>query len=136
MHSLRSDPSSSWRPSARWISFAESPRSLGADMNVEILRYRAIVTDTYHVCVNAWNLGRPGHLPYRARVFAGEERQLFGDSLAPRDKRAVFMSMYDALDFLVGTEELQSGERRSAAPGPRGQSHSIRPGSKLHSDTD
>ena len=73
--------------------------------------FDVIVTDTYHICVNAWNMGVP------AICFAGNDhfkrRNVnSGDFFARRDKRQVFFGMYDALDFLVHYEELLHLESR------------------------
>ncbi|MEI7981768.1 MAG: hypothetical protein WCI71_08930 [Bacteroidota bacterium] len=79
-----------------------------------LLQYDVIITDTYHICVNAWNMGIP------AICFAGDDNYKrrnvnSGDFFARRDKRQVFYGMYDALDFLIHYQELmhpESLERR------------------------
>lgn len=67
--------------------------------------YDLIITDTYHICVNAWNLGIPAICVYGNDTY-NERNVNAGNLLAKRDKRQVFMSMYDALDFLIPYTEL------------------------------
>lgn len=66
-----------------------------------------VITDTYHVAVNAWNLGTPAicvgdPAPFEARNVNS------GPAFSWRDKRQTFLSMYDALSYFVYTRELQS----------------------------
>ncbi|MEZ4598611.1 MAG: polysaccharide pyruvyl transferase family protein [Syntrophotaleaceae bacterium] len=69
--------------------------------------YAFVVTDTYHVCVNAWRLGTPA-------ICIGEtinEEQWdvsCGPAHAWRDKRWVFYSMVEALNYYVHAHELTS----------------------------
>lgn len=92
-------------------SSRERSEGSAPDGMAELLRLRAVVTDTYHVCVNAWNLGVPA-ICTLGDDYDRNRNVNFGDNFARRDKRVVFMSMYDALDFLVRDDELQNGERR------------------------
>jgi hypothetical protein len=74
-------------------------------------RHRLIISDTYHVCVNAWLLGIP------AVCVAETEQSGIRNAKVPnyfsrRDKRQLFMSMYDALDFFVPTNELENTDYR------------------------
>lgn len=92
-------------------SFTEEPAQSSTNSIAELFRYRAIVTDTYHVCVNAWNLGVPAVCLVATGLSQGRSVNS-GDCFAPRDKRQVFMGMYDALDFLVTGEELPDCETR------------------------
>src|SRR5258706_2932314 len=78
-----------------------------------LTRYKAIITDTYHVCVNAWNLGIPA-ICLVENEFSKYRNVNFGDPYAARDKRQVFMGMYDALDFFVPGNELNDREQREA----------------------
>jgi hypothetical protein len=76
-----------------------------------LLEYDSIITDTYHICVNAWNMGIP------AICFAGDDHFKSrnvnsGDFFSRRDKRQVFYGMYDALDFLIPYQELLHQESR------------------------
>jgi hypothetical protein len=78
-----------------------------------IMQCRFIVTDTYHVCVNAWSLGIPAVCLIDSAE--GPQRSVnAGDPMAARDKRHVFMSMYDALDFAVPMIELGDRKQRAA----------------------
>jgi hypothetical protein len=79
----------------------------------DLLTYRAIITDTYHVCVNAWNLGIPA-ICLAENKYSPTRNVNFGNYFARRDKRHIFLSMYDALDFLVFTDELENKALRSA----------------------
>ena len=72
-----------------------------------LLKYRAIITDTYHICVNAWNLGIPT-ICLTSVDFTQIRNVNSGDFFARRDKREIFMSMYDALDFLVPIEDIKN----------------------------
>jgi hypothetical protein len=93
--------------------FTERPAQARDDASASLLTYRAIVTDTYHVLVNAWNFGVPAICVINNEY--SESRNVnFGDSFARRDKREVFMSTYSALDFLVRDDELRHAEQRSA----------------------
>src|SRR5258706_14558113 len=78
-----------------------------------LTRYKAIITDTYHVCVNAWNLGIPA-ICLVENEFSKYRNVNVGDPYAARDKRQVFMGMYDGLDFLVPGNELNDREQREA----------------------
>ncbi len=68
--------------------------------------FRAVVTDTYHVAVNAWRVGTPA-------VCVGDVAPLqtwdvsAGPRFGWRDKRWVFSAMNDALDFFVHLQELR-----------------------------
>lgn len=95
--------------------FADQPFHSSTDALRNLLNYHLIITDTYHVCVNAWNLGIP------AICLTGNETLKTrnvnsGNSYARKDKRQVFLGMYDALDFLVTGAELDNkaqGEART-----------------------
>jgi hypothetical protein len=74
---------------------------------------RFVVTDTYHLAVNAWNLGVPAVL-----VADVTEDKLFsvnsGPRFAWRDKRYELYSMIEALHLFVRTSELDDPIRRRA----------------------
>lgn len=78
-----------------------------------IRRYRVVITDTYHLCVNAWSVGVPAICIAETR-----SRQSYdvncGSRFAWRDKRQVLYGMYDALDFFVYGNELGDAEGRAA----------------------
>jgi hypothetical protein len=111
-HAFPALPAILERPAVRNLDgFTEEPARSSADSIPELFRYRALVTDTYHICVNAWNLGVPT-VCLAARELSHGRSVNSGDGFAPRDKREVFMSMYDALDFLVPGGELADRETR------------------------
>jgi hypothetical protein len=94
---------------------ANEPPSL-ADLLDLIGRYEFVITDTYHVCVNAWRLGKPA-------ICIGEtwtQREMdvsCGPAGSWSDKRWVFHAMNGALDFYVHAAELRDRrwrERRAA----------------------
>ncbi len=93
--------------------YSESPGPQTEFFLNSLLDYKIIITDTYHLCVNAWNLGVPA-ICFVASEFSQIRNVSFGDSLARRDKREVFMSMYDALGFLVPAAELADASHRQA----------------------
>ncbi|MBB2933651.1 hypothetical protein FHX82_000671 [Amycolatopsis bartoniae] len=79
----------------------EKERTLG-DVFAALSRYKFIVTDTYHLCVNSWRAGTPA-------ICIGSP-QPANDSLEGlltlNDlKKYVFYSAYDAADFFVSTSE-------------------------------
>lgn len=85
----------------------------GIDNPVSAIRalkeFDFIITDTYHIAVNAWNIGVP------TICIAGDDQNTgrnvnSGSFFSRRDKRIVFYSMYDALDFLVPYQELDKPE--------------------------
>ncbi|ABA88515.1 hypothetical protein Pcar_1266 [Syntrophotalea carbinolica DSM 2380] len=71
--------------------------------------YELVISDTYHVCVNAWRLGVPAVCIGQA-VVSEQDNINSGHVFAWRDKRQVFYGMYDALDYYVYAEEI--GDRR------------------------
>jgi hypothetical protein len=78
------------------------------DLLAAVGRYRFVVTDTYHLCVNAWRAGTP------AICFANLEASPFQRSLDDYKKRVLY-DMYDATDFYFGTSSLRTpaGARRA-----------------------
>ena len=66
-----------------------------------------IITDTYHVAVNAWNLGTPAVCIGDIAPFVTRNVNS-GAAFSWRDKRHTFYSMYEALDFFVHMQELKS----------------------------
>ena len=61
-----------------------------------------IVTDTYHICVNAWNLGIPAICIIDD---LGEAVEVNSGQQAP-DKRIVFYWSYQLTDFLISASQL------------------------------
>jgi hypothetical protein len=77
------------------------------DLLSELAAYRAVVTDTYHVAVNAWRLGVPaiclGH-----HVSSLQYDVSSGRRFSWRDKRFTFYAMYGIQEFYVHPEELDN----------------------------
>jgi hypothetical protein len=94
-------------------SFTEAPVPRVEIALNDLFKFRIVITDTYHLCVNAWNLGVPA-ICFMDSEFSQTRDVNFGDYHARRDKREVFMSMYDALDFFVPTSELADRVPRAA----------------------
>lgn len=90
-------------------SFPEPP--LPGDLYEIMSRYKFIITDTYHVCLNAWRLGVPAVCVGQA-VPESEWSVSSGSEFYWRDKRQVFYSMYDATEFYTYTEEIRQRVRR------------------------
>lgn len=76
---------------------------------VDLLDYSLVITDTYHICVNSWNLGIPAICFYGLDNFKDRDVN-YGNIYTRSDKRQVFYSMYDALDFLISFDELNNEE--------------------------
>ncbi len=92
---------------------AEPPRGTNptsGDLLRRLSGYRFLVTDTYHACVNALNLGVPA-------VCVGESFPKVAYDVSAgwygnwRDKRQVFYSMHDVLELYTTVEELSEPER-------------------------
>jgi hypothetical protein len=68
------------------------------------------VTDTYHLAAIAWSFGVPAVAAFGAPAGSAPDVSA-GAEFNRRDKREVFFSQYDALEFLVRPEELAQSER-------------------------
>jgi hypothetical protein len=79
----------------------------------QLLGCRMVVTDTYHLGVVAWALGIPAVMFFDP-VSPAAQNVNSGRMHYWRDKREVFFSQYDALDFLVRPEEVASDRTLSA----------------------
>lgn len=80
------------------------------DLLKRIGEYKFIITDTYHVCLNAWRNGVPAICI--GEILSYEQHDVSnGWQHAWRDKRQTFYFMYDAMDFYVYKEELLSQEK-------------------------
>jgi polysaccharide pyruvyl transferase len=87
----------------------ESPESPSTgDLLTQLARYRFVVTDTYHVCLNAWRAGVPAICVGDASPSLHKYDVSDGWSCAWRDKRYVFYAMLDAMEFYVFREELRN----------------------------
>jgi hypothetical protein len=86
---------------ARALGFAAA-RSNASPANTlaELRRCDAIVTDTYHLAVNAWRLGIPA-----VCIGVGAERS---DSTLNSKKKEIFYAMHGANDFYVFREDLRT----------------------------
>ncbi len=71
----------------------------------EVAHAALVVTDTYHLAVTAWNFGVPAVSAFGGHVASANDVSS-GAEFSWRDKREVFFSQYDALDFLIRPEEL------------------------------
>lgn len=81
---------------------ADTPlQSLMALQEVDVL-----ISDTYHACVNAWNLGIPAICLIDDLDSALEVNS--GSRAAGRDKRMVFYWTYNAAPFLIFSSELRN----------------------------
>ncbi len=75
-----------------------------------IKNYKFVISDTYHVCVNAWRLGTPA-------ICIGEYTTdndwdvSCGPAHAWRDKRWVFFSMIEGLKYYVHAHELTNTKK-------------------------
>lgn len=81
-------------------------RPLVGDLFRMLSSYAVVISDTYHVCVNAWRLGVPA-ICVADTIFKGRMNVNSGHSYAWRDKRQTFYSMYDANEFFVFDAELE-----------------------------
>jgi hypothetical protein len=75
------------------------------DIFAAIGKYRFIVTDTYHLCVNAWRVGTP------AICFGSPEGAPKHQTLDDFKKRVLY-EMYDATDFYFSTSSVRSSSGR------------------------
>lgn len=67
-------------------------------------RATLVVTDTYHLAVTAWNFGVPAICTFQGQGGALPDVSA-GRPFNWRDKRELFFSQYDALDFMIRPEE-------------------------------
>ncbi len=78
-----------------------SPRGLNykaGDLLSSLGKYRAIITDTYHLCINAWRAGTP------AICFGAETSS--SNAVISDFKKRVLYEMYDAKEFYFDTSFL------------------------------
>lgn len=71
--------------------------------------YEFVISDTYHVCVNAWRLGTPA-ICIGDVTTENDWDVSCGPAHAWRDKRWTFYSMIEALNYYVHSRELESFE--------------------------
>jgi hypothetical protein len=89
---------------------AESAAATTYELLHEVAHARAVVTDTYHLAVIAWSLGVPALTAFSGHAASANDVSS-GAEFNWRDKREVFYSQYDALDFLIRPEELVDGDK-------------------------
>jgi hypothetical protein len=94
------------------LQLPPGPSPMAGDLLERLTRYRFVLSDTYHVCLNAWNFGIPAICVGSA--FPDECYDVSaGWYGAWRDKRQVFFAMHDAMEFYVMVEELFDDARRA-----------------------
>jgi len=82
---------------------------------VEMLReYKLIITDTYHLAVNAWAVGVPAVCIAEIYRKARKDNVNSGYQFNWRDKRYMHYLMYDMLDFYMHGEELDYKKEKHA----------------------
>ena len=83
----------------------EEPPRVG-DLLARLTRYAFVITDTYHVCLNAWRSGVPAVCVGEALPNPAGYDVSTGWLGAWRDKRHVFYAMHDAMELYLFREEL------------------------------
>jgi len=91
-------------PALRAMEGEEPPRV--GDVLTRLGRYAFVITDTYHVCLNAWRAGVPAVCVGDALPNPAGYDVSTGWFGAWRDKRHVFYAMHDAMEFYLFREEL------------------------------
>lgn len=97
------------RRTAVRIEQRPGPVSFG-DLLSALSRYRFVITDTYHLCVNAWRVGTPA-------ICIGSPQPGFSPEglLTLNDwKKHIFYASYEATDFYLSTET-SAGELKDQA---------------------
>lgn len=102
-------------PQLKSLPFPTPPVTPGSNQlkigdTLRLIRASSIVvTDTYHVCVNSWAMGVPAICV--GSVLSKEQfDRNSGTRFSSIDKRYVFYSMCDALDFYLHEQELSDTE--------------------------
>jgi len=97
----------------RWIDRIEEMLPRGeqytqGDLLAALAKYRLVVTDTYHLCINSWRVRTPA-------ICFGEEASK-GSEVIRDFKKRILYEMYDAQDFYFDVGELNSlqGKRQVA----------------------
>lgn len=109
-----------WGGATAFPNLAAAPIPLATPIDADTLQLlRAVanaslvVTDTYHLALLAWSLGVPAVATFSGSGEAAADVSC-GARFNWRDKREVFFSQYDALEFLIRPEELTEAGRLSA----------------------
>ena len=111
-HNMHTKWSSKGREKWRWINEIEGllPRGeiyLQGDLLSVLSKYRYVITDTYHLCINSWRAGVP------AICFGSEDNS---SSKVIKDfKKKILYEMYDANEWYFDISELREkgGERKT-----------------------
>jgi len=94
------------RKGFRQLQKAPIPRTaLVGDLYRLLQSFSLIVSDTYHVCVNAWRMGVPAVCIADIHPETAESVSS-GHAYAWRDKRQCFYAMYDAMPYFTYFSEL------------------------------
>lgn len=84
------------------------PHYSTGDLLSALRSYRFVVTDTYHLCVNAWRVGTPA-------ICLGDPAATPQHQCLNDHKKRVLYDMYDATDFYLDTASIRhAGARRRA----------------------
>lgn len=75
------------------------------DLLKALRKYSLVITDTYHLCINAWNAGTP------AICFGSEAGS--ANNVIKDFKKRVLYEMFDAKDFYFDTAVLEAGDRQA-----------------------
>lgn len=81
------------------------------DQMRQIEQASLVITDTYHLCVNAWRMGVPAICVGGSSPASGLFDLNAGHSHAACDKRFVLYTMIGALDFYIQPHEMGDRER-------------------------
>ena len=90
-----------------WIRQRGDDYSLG-DLLAALSRYQIVITDTYHLCVNAWRMGVPT-VCIGSPTRRSPEYQTLDDL-----KKYVFYSSYEAEDFYLSTDPESVAQRMAS----------------------
>jgi hypothetical protein len=102
-----------------------------AELVDELSRHSLVLTDTYHLAVNAWRVGTPAICLIDPPSRAGWDVNS-GGSLAARDKRAEFYSQIEATPLLVESRRL-AGPMGELVDGIAGFVSDVEPIEVVHS---
>lgn len=81
---------------------AQPPAGEALSALTDLLSYDLLVSDVYHVCVNAWNLG----IPALCLIDNKNPLSVNSGEASGRDKRVVFYWSYNLSPFLIYASEL------------------------------
>lgn len=110
-HNRRIDSAKRWSFPMLEFSHIDATPSLGDILDM-VSGCSFVISDTYHLCVNAWNMGIPA-VCIGMESSSREVDVSCGAMQAWRDKRRTFYSMFEALKFYVNVCELQDSTLRN-----------------------